>query len=144
MYGLLADVVVAVHFAYVAFVVLGQVLILAGLVWKWHWVRNLWFRLAHLIAILIVTVESILNITCPLTLWEYQLRRLGGQAPRGESFIGRLLNDLMFFNFQNEWLLTAIYIGFGLLVLATFVLVPPMWRSPQVGGRPQAPPLGQG
>ena len=50
----LADGLVALHVAYVAFIVLGQLLILAGLVFRWQWVRNFWFRLAHLVAIAIV------------------------------------------------------------------------------------------
>ena len=54
MYGLLADLVVIVHFAYVGFVVIGQLLILIGIVLRWQWIRNPWFRLIHLAMILIV------------------------------------------------------------------------------------------
>ena len=43
----LADGVVALHVSYVAFVVLGQLLILAGVVFRWQWVRNFWFRLGR-------------------------------------------------------------------------------------------------
>ena len=44
---ILADIVVVIHFAYVAFVVLGLVAVLMGYVFKWNWVRNRWFRLTH-------------------------------------------------------------------------------------------------
>ena len=50
----------------------------------WEWVRNWWFRVAHLVAILIVAAEAFLDIPCPLTEWEYRLRELwpGGQKRR--------------------------------------------------------------
>src|SRR4029079_7904709 len=56
-YRLLADLIVAIHAAYVAFVVVGLLLILIGLACGWKWVRNWWFRVAHLVAILIVAAE---------------------------------------------------------------------------------------
>jgi hypothetical protein len=128
-YRLLADVVVAVHVAYVAFVVVGQVLILAGVARGWGWVRNPWFRLAHLAAILVVAAEALLGIACPLTVWEHRLRVLGGQAAGGGTFIGNLLHELIFFDFP-PWVFTTAYVAFALLVLVTLLLAPPRWRSP--------------
>ena len=69
-YRLAADAVVLVHFSYVAFVVVGLAAILLGLVCRWGWVRNFWFRSLHLLAILIVAAEAVCGITCPLTTWE--------------------------------------------------------------------------
>ncbi len=126
-YRLLADLVVAVHCAYVAFVVVGQLLILVGILRKWGWVRNRWFRVAHLAAILIVAAEAVLDIACPLTVWEQRLRVWGGLPARGGTFIGNLLDDLLFYDFP-PWVFTAVYVGFALLVLATLVLAPPRWR----------------
>ena len=126
-YALLADVVVAVHVAYVGFVLLGQLAILLGLALHWDWVRNRWFRLTHLAAILVVAFEAIVGIDCPLTVWEYELRALAGQQAAEGTFIGRILHDLLFY--QGEpWIFTTCYILFALLVLATFVFAPPRWR----------------
>ena len=66
-YRLAADFVVTLHAAYVGFVVIGFVLILLGVVRKWDWIRNLWFRLIHLAMILVVVAEAWLGIVCPLT-----------------------------------------------------------------------------
>jgi hypothetical protein len=123
-YRLLADLVVAVHFAYVTFVVVGQLLILVGVLRRWRWVRNFWFRVAHLVAIAVVAGEALLGIACPLTEWESSLRVLGGTPNRGGTFIGNLLHDLLFFH-APEWVFTTAYVAFALLVLATFVLAPP-------------------
>jgi hypothetical protein len=74
-YGLLADGVVVIHFLYVAYVVVGQLAILAGVILKWNWIRNPWFRWSHLLMICFVAGESIVNFECPLTTWENDLRR---------------------------------------------------------------------
>src|SRR5260370_5619864 len=97
-YGLLADVIVVVHVGYVSYVVIGQLAIFAGVVLRWQWIRNFWFRVTHLVAISIVAFEAIMNITCPLTRWENQLRAAAGQPVSGETFMGRLLHNLIFYN----------------------------------------------
>jgi hypothetical protein len=125
----LADAVVALHAAYVGFVVLGFVLILLGGLLGWQWVRNWWFRLAHLAAITFVAFEAIIGMDCPLTVWEADLRRAAGQEVTEGTFIGRYLHELIFFNWP-EWVFTILYLGFALLVLATLYLVPPGRKRP--------------
>jgi hypothetical protein len=64
-----ADVVVAVHVAYVAFVVLAVPAILVGGLLGAEWVRNSWFRNTHLAMIAIVVIQSLCGVTCLLTVW---------------------------------------------------------------------------
>src|SRR5262249_9859623 len=59
-YRWLADVVVALHVGYVACVVVGLALILLGRALAWGWVRNRWFRLAHLLLIVTVVIRAML------------------------------------------------------------------------------------
>jgi hypothetical protein len=124
LYRVLADLIVAVHFVYVTFVVVGIVLILVGAVRKWQWIRNFWFRAVHFLMIAVVVVESLLGIVCPLTEWEYQLRLLGGEEGEPGSFVGRLFHDAMFFE-APEWAFTVGYCLFGLAVLAALYWAPP-------------------
>jgi hypothetical protein len=127
-YRLLADLIVVVHSTYVAFVVVGQVLILAGLIRGWRWVRNWWFRVAHLVAIAVVALEAVFDVACPLTVWEQRLRELAGdQASRG-TFIGDLLHNLIFVD-APPWAFKVGYVAFALVVVATFVLAPPRRRG---------------
>lgn len=119
----LADSVVAFHAAYIAFVVFGLIAILFGYAAGWRWVRNLYFRAAHLAAILLVCIEAIVGVACPLTTLENALRlRAGGVGYPGD-FIGYWLDWIIFYN-APPWVFTAIYLAFGALVLATFWLVP--------------------
>lgn len=79
--------------------------------------------------IVIVGVEAVLNIECPLTNWEGHFRQLAGQEVSGESFVGRLLHNLIFVDWP-PWVIDTSHVVFALLVLATFVLAPPRRRSP--------------
>jgi hypothetical protein len=136
-YSLLADLVVALHVAYVGFVIAGELVILLGWLCRWGGVRNRWFRFSHLLAIAIVAFEAIFKIACPLTVWEDRLRAWDGKEVADGTFIGRLLHHLLFYQ-APPWVFTLCYIGFALLVLATLFLVPPRW--PPRRARP-GPPL---
>src|SRR3954471_1604567 len=124
----LADLVVAVHVGYVAFVVFGQILILVGIWRRWRWVRNRWFRTIHLLAILIVAGEALFNVTCPLTAWEAQLRERAGETVQQGTFVGHLLHKLIFYD-APDWLFNVSYVLFAALVALTFWLAPPNWKG---------------
>ena len=123
---LLADLIVVFHATYVSFVVFGLVLILLGIAFRWGWVRNFWFRALHLTTIGIVVFEALIGMTCPLTDWEQRLRRMAGGGEYTGDFIGYWAHRLIFYD-APSWIFTVLYIGFGLAVLATFVLAPPRW-----------------
>jgi hypothetical protein len=130
----LADAVVVIHVAYVSFVVFGLAAIIFGLVFRWRWVRNFWFRTIHLAMIGIVVLESLAGIACPLTTWEKSLRTLGGQAAVEGDFIASWMHRLIFFR-ADPWVFTLLYCLFGAAVVLTFVLGPP--RRPGLVCRPQ-------
>ena len=126
----LADFLVAVHVAYISFVVLGQLAILVGIGRGWRWIRNGYFRVAHLAAIVAVGLEAAFGIECPLTTWEADLRTLAGEQVAEASFVGRLLHRAIFIDVP-PWALNALHILFAIVVIATFVLAPPRWRTAQ-------------
>lgn len=126
-YVLLADLVALVHLAYVAFVVVGQAAICAGAVFRWGWVRNSRFRIAHFAAIMFVAGESLLGVVCPLTVWENRLRALAGEETSERSFVARWVHAVMFYDWP-EYIFTIVYVAFAAAVALTFWLVPPRWR----------------
>ena len=128
-YGMLADVVVAIHAVYVGFVVFGLVAILVGYARGWRWVRNPYLRILHLAAIGFVCLESILGIDCPLTTLENALRLGAGQNGYGSDFVGYWLDRLLFYDFQPG-MFTIVYLAFGLMVVGTMWLVPIRMRNP--------------
>ena len=129
IYHLAADLVAAIHAAYITFVVFGFIAIILGIATGCRWVRNVYFRTAHLAAILLVCIEALLAVSCPLTVLEDRLRVLGADTPYPASFVGGLLDRLIFYNLP-QWLFTVVYLSFGALVLLTFVLAPPRIGRP--------------
>lgn len=124
----LADVVAVIHLGYVVFVILGFTLIVMGIILKWQWVRNLWFRIAHLAAIAGVALEAILGINCPLTVLEFSLRFGVAPSERRVSFVGNIIDSILYYD-APPWVFTIIYVGFALLVAITFIMAPPSRRG---------------
>jgi hypothetical protein len=116
-----ADVVLVVHLAYAAFIVLGVAAILAGWAFGWRWVRNPWLRGVHVAALAIVAAEAVLGIACPLTVWESALR---GGTSQPEAFIPRLASRLLYYDLP-AWAFLVAYLAVLALIVALWVLVRP-------------------
>jgi len=127
-YAVLADMIVAVHFLVVLFVLGSQVLILLGRLLGWVWIRNLSFRVTHVILVAFIAVQSLAGNLCPLTVWEYRSRYLAGQAVEGDvPFMARLVRAIIFYDLP-AWIFNVIYVSFGIFVIMTLVLIPPDMR----------------
>ncbi len=127
IWSLLADLIVVIHFLYVLFTVLGEGLILWGGFLKWQWIRNRTFRILHLAAVLLVALEAMAGVLCPLTVWEYRLRGMAGQGAEQEvSFVARLIRRIIFYDFPEIFFI-VLYTGFGILVIVTALLFP--WKK---------------
>jgi len=118
-WSLAADAVLVLHALFVAFVVIGQVLILIGLARRWGWVRDLRFRIAHLAAIVVVVLQAWVGVLCPLTLLENAFRRRAGELPYSDSFIGYWLHRAIFYD-AEPWVFTLVYTAFGGVVALTW------------------------
>lgn len=124
IYGWLADIVLFLHVLVVAFVVLGLIVTLIGGLANWHWVRNPWFRTAHLACILIVVIQAWSGVVCPLTTLEMWLRNLAGQHSYNGSFITYWLSKILFHDLP-AWAFTLCYSVFGLIVAGSWFWVRP-------------------
>jgi hypothetical protein len=100
----LADLVLAFHFAFIVFAVLGGFLVL----WK---SRIAWL---HVPAVLWSAFVNLFNQVCPLTLLENRFRYLAGQAGYEGGFIQHYLTPLVYPDVMPErWGLVA---GYSVLV----------------------------
>jgi len=123
-YRFAADLVLVLHTLFVAFVILGLILILLGAVRRWHWIRNPWFRIGHLAAIGIVVAQAWLEVLCPLTNLEMTLRAKAGDAVYSGSFIAHWMDELLYYD-APLWVFTLCYTVFGLLVATSWIFVRP-------------------
>ena len=116
-FGFLADVVVVVHAAFVAFVVLGGLLVL-------RWPRVAWLHVPA--AVWGVWIEFSGRI-CPLTPLEVTLRRAAGQAGYEGGFIEHYLIPLLYpaeLDRSLQLLLGSLALGINLVVYAAAI-----WRQ---------------
>ena len=128
-YLLVADGLLLAHSLFVLFVIFGLLLIVIGRFLSWRWIRNAWFRLAHLVCIGIVVVQSWFGIICPLTTWEMALRQKAGDLTYEGSFIAYWFSKFLYYQLP-EWVFALAYTVFGILVLVSW-----FWVRPDTLGR---------
>ena len=119
-----ANAILIIHFAIVLFITATVPLIYVGAALKWSWVRDRRWRVVHVGAIVLVAAESVAGIICPLTVWEDRLR---GESS-GSGFIERWVHRIMFYQLPT-WVFTAAYIAFAIIVVLTWIAVPPIRRT---------------
>ena len=117
----MADLILIIHVLWVA-VVVGMVpAILLGAWRGWKWVRIRWVRIGHLLMMVIVALEALLEITCPLTSWEHELR---GGTGKPDSFIARLVHTFLYYDLPPQFFLGA-YLIFTFVILLLYRVIPP-------------------
>ncbi len=121
---LAADIILLLHVLFVAFVLIGLLLILVGKVRAWSWVRNPWFRLIHLAAISVVMVQSWLGLICPLTTLEMALRSQAGDTIYSGSFLSHWLESILYYQVPS-WIFVLCYMAFGAAVVASWFWIRP-------------------
>ncbi len=138
-YRMAADGLLLLHVAFMLFVVVGLALIIFGGFRHWEWVRNPWFRSAHLAAIAVVVAQAWLGRVCPLTVWEMALRVRGGDAAYRGAFVAHWLEELLYYE-APHWAFALAYTLFAGLVVTTWWQVRPRTFS----GRYRDPDSGPG
>lgn len=124
-FHLAADVTAVIHVGIAAFLVGGFTLIWVGYFRGWKWIRHRKFRYLHGLLLAMVTLESIVGLTCPLTALEDWLRY--GHPDQGEvraSFIQKIVHRILYYD-MDPWVFTVVYILFLAAVLFTWKWIPP-------------------
>ena len=122
-----ANLIAVIHLAYFIFIVGGMAATVLGPRWGIAWVRNLWFRVAHLLAIYVVLVEDVTGFPCPLNVLQWGVREAATGSTEAKTGVGGLL-DYLLYHTISPLALDVIYWSFGVLVVALLWIVPPRWR----------------
>lgn len=85
-YSLLADLVMLIHFLFIAFVTVGALLL-------WKYPRLLWL---HVVAVIWAVYIQSTGGYCPLTPLENGLRAQSGRATYDESFVEHYLGAIIY------------------------------------------------
>lgn len=124
IYQNLADVILLLHTLFVVFIVAALILTIVGGYRQWQWISNWWFRLVHLIGIIIVVAQSWTGMLCPLTTLETWLRGEAGNGQYDGHFIQYWLEHLLYYD-APAWVFVVTYTVIGLLVIITWLRFPP-------------------
>jgi hypothetical protein len=106
---LLADLVVLAHAGFVAFVVLGGMLVL----------RRPWILAAHLSAVAWAVLLELAGLTCPLTPLENWLRERAGETPYAGGFVDHWVLPVLY----PDGLTRTAQVGLGAGALVVNLLV---------------------
>jgi hypothetical protein len=132
--GFMANVVAAAHIGYFLFVIGGSIAIVVGAAKRWGWIRNLWFRLAHVASVYVVIIEDIFNFSCPLNTIEADLRVRSDSSGVASSTAGHLLDYLLHQTIPSR-VLDVTYWSLGAILIVLLFVVPPRLKSHSLANR---------
>lgn len=115
LYRLLADLVLIAHFSFVAFAVLGGLLVL-------RYNKIIWW---HLAALFWSVAVQWADWICPLTPLENAFRNLGGEAGYSAGFIEHFLLKILYpenLTLELRYVLGAVLIGVNVAVYSYVLL----------------------
>lgn len=113
LYRTLADLVIVVHFAFIAFAVVGASLLLLRRVPRW-------IAVVHLACAAWASYVMFSGRICPLTPLENYLRGLGGEAGYSQSFIERYLFSVIYPDGLTRDIQIALGIGVAVLNVVVY------------------------
>lgn len=121
-YRLGADALLAVHFLWIFFLILGLPL---GL-----YFRLAWLRIFHAAGLLLALALQLAGLFCPLTIWEesLRLREDPGFSYRG-SFIITQMEKLVYPGWISMNTITVLTLLLVLLTLLSFILRPLKFKT---------------
>jgi Protein of Unknown function (DUF2784) len=117
MYVALADAVLGLHLAYLAYLPLGGFIAM-------RWPRTIWL---HVAAVLVGLASVTIHFDCPLTTWEQSLRRRGGQEAYRDGFVDHYLTGKLYPH-GYAW---AAQLVFAVCIAVSWTVFCTRWRAPR-------------
>ena len=121
---MLADIVLILHFFIVIFITVGFFLIPIGYYYDWNWIKSLKLRLFHCGLMFLVTFETLVGITCPLTSIENNLRGMSNS----KSFISFWIEKIIYWDFPTKFFIFLYFIFLGWTLLM-WKIYPPKLKN---------------
>lgn len=112
--------ILLLHLAIIAFNGAGCVLIPIGAWRNWRWVREFWWRLAHLLSFAVVALQALLGRACFLTIWQADASGTSHVQPLIAGWIDRLIYWPL-----PLWVFAVAYVVIFVYVIALWVCVRP-------------------
>ena len=121
---MLADIILILHFLIVIFITVCFLLIPIGYYYDWIWIKNFKLRLLHFGLMFLVTFETLVGITCPLTLIENHLRGINNS----KSFISFWIEKIIYWDFPTSFFMFLYFVFLGWTLLM-WKIYPPKFKD---------------
>ena len=120
---MIADVLLLIHFGLAAFITAGFFIIPLGYNLGWNWIKKRNLRLLHLFFMGVITTETIVGFTCPLTVLENMFRNVDYSI----SFMSYWLVEILYWDLPTQVFVLLYSLCFG-WVLILWKICPPIER----------------
>ena len=120
---MIVDVLLLVHFGLAAFITAGFFIIPIGYQLGWNWIKKRSLRLLHLCLMGFIFFETIVGLTCPLTVLESMFR----DVDYSMSFMSYWVNEILYWDLPSQIFLLLYSLCFG-WVLILWKICPPIGR----------------
>ena len=116
----IADFILFIHFIIAIFISAGMVILPVGGLLSWRWCKNFSLRVVHLGLIVVVFIETLIGVHCPLTVAENYFRA----QTTDQSFLGSLMKNILYWD-MSENLFFYLYGICVVWVLILWIFFPP-------------------
>ena len=112
------------HFAVVLFNVFWLVAIPIGAWLGWRFVRNYWWRIAHLAALILVAAQAVAGRLCFLTIIQNYLQGRAGGEMGAPSLLTRIVTHAIYWPLP-DWAFAPLYVLALVFAASLWIFVPP-------------------
>ena len=95
---MIADVLLLIHFGLAAWITAGFFIIPLGYKLGWNWIKKRNLRLLHLFLMGVIATETIVGLTCPLTVLENMFRNVAYSM----SFMSYWLAEILYWDLPSQ------------------------------------------
>jgi hypothetical protein len=120
----LADLILIIHFVYLATVIIPALIIPIGFHRHWRWVRSQTVRAIHMGMMGFVLLEVLIGMICPLTWLESHFLEASGRSGYQGTFMTYWLSQIMYWD-APSWIFTAAYAIFFAWIIYLWRAYPP-------------------
>jgi hypothetical protein len=124
---LIADVLLFLHFGRAAGITAGFFIIPLGYKLGWNWIKKRNLRLLHFFLMGVITTETIVGLTCPLTVLENMFR----DVDYSMSFMSYWVAEILYWDLPSQVFVLLYSLCFG-WVLILWKICPPIERVREV------------
>ena len=124
---LMAELLLLIHFGLAAFISAGFFIIPLGYKLGWNWIKKRNLRLLHLFLIGGITTETIVGLTCPLTVLENMFR----DVDYSMSFMSYWATQILYWDLPSQFFMILYSLCLGWVVIL-WKICPPIERVKEV------------